>query len=109
MRYRGLLLSVMIVTVFAAPFAFTAERGVDKAVGSTATRPPAPLDTRAMNAMLRADRDKDGVLSREELEQYDIGLARRFQDVDADRDGKLTFTEFEHLLPGVQQTSASAR
>lgn len=70
----------------------------DKPHGTTATRPPAPLDTRAMNAMLRADTDKDGVLSRDELERYDLSLARRFKDADADADGKLTFYEFEKLL-----------
>lgn len=70
----------------------------DKPHGTTATRPPAPLDSRAMNAMLRADSDKDGLLSREELERYDMVLGRRFKEVDADGDGKLTFYEFEKLL-----------
>lgn len=70
----------------------------DKPVGTTAQRPPVPLDSEAMNAMLRADRDKDGVLSREELEHYDMGLSRRFREVDADRDGRLTLYEFEKLL-----------
>lgn len=70
----------------------------DKAVGTTALRPPVPLDSHTMNAMLRADRDKDGVVSRDELEQYDVGLARRFREVDADRDGRLTLYEFEKLL-----------
>src|SRR5918992_4859956 len=74
--------------------------------GSTAVRPPVPLDTRAMNAMLRADRDKDGTLSREELEQYDMSLARRFKEADGDRDGKLTLYEFEKLL-APPETSAS--
>lgn len=77
-------------------------------VGTTATRPVVPLDSAAMHAMLRADRDKDGVLSREELEQYDMGLARRFKDADADRDGKLTLYEFEKLLLP-PETSASRR
>lgn len=80
----------------------------DKPVGTTVLRPTVPLDSHAMNAMLRADRDKDGVLSREELEQYDMNLARRFKEVDADRDGKLTLYEFEKLL-GPPETSASRR
>ena len=80
----------------------------DKPVGMTVLRPTVPLDSHAMNAMLRADRDKDGVLSREELEQYDMSLARRFKEVDADRDGKLTLYEFEKLL-GPPETSASRR
>ena len=70
----------------------------DKPVGTTAQRPPVPLDSEAMNAMLRADRDKDGVLSREELEHYDMSLTRRLNEVDADRDGRLTLYEFEVLL-----------
>jgi hypothetical protein len=78
----------------------------DKAVGATASRPPAPLDTRAMNAMLRADRDKDGVLSPQELEQFDASLARRFREADSDRDGKLTLHEFEKLF-SPPETSAS--
>ena len=80
----------------------------DKPVGTTVQRPPIPLDTEAMNAMLRADRDKDGVLSREELDHYSMSLGRRFKEVDADRDGKLTLYEFEKLL-GPPETSASRR
>ncbi len=48
--------------------------------------------------MLRADRDKDGMLSREELEEYDITLGPRFEEVDWDRNGKLTLYELEFLL-----------
>ena len=80
----------------------------DRPVGTTAERPAVPLDSQAMNAMLRADRDKDGVLSREELERYDIGLSRRFNEVDADRDGRLTLYEFEELL-AAPEASASRR
>ena len=83
-----------------------ADRSPDKAFGSTALRPPVPIDTKAMNAMLRADRDKDGTLSREELEQYDVTLGRRFKEADTDHDGKLTLYEFEKLLTP-QTTSAS--
>ena len=77
----------------------------DKPVGMTVLRPPVPIDSHAMNAMLRADRDKDGVLSRDELEQYDMTLARRFKEADGDRDGKLTLYEFEKILP-LPETSA---
>ena len=66
--------------------------------GSTLLRAPVPLDTKAMKAMLRADRDKDGVLTREELEHYDLSLAGRFSAADSDHDGKLTFYEFERLF-----------
>ena len=75
-----------------------ASTAAERPVGSISSRPTVPLDSQAMNAMLRADRDKDGTLSREELDHYDLGLARRFKEVDADRDGKLTLYEFEKLL-----------
>ena len=91
--------AIAFAGALAALAAPAAERMTDKAaLGSTSLRPPVPLDTQAMNAMLRADRDKDGTLTREELEQYDMGLARRFKEVDADSDGRLTLYEFEKLL-----------
>jgi Ca2+-binding EF-hand superfamily protein len=83
------------VIAVAAPAAERLNPG--KPAGSI-SRHSTPLDTEALNAMLRADRDKDGMLSREELEHHDMILARRFRDADADRDGKLTFYEFEKLL-----------
>ena len=91
---------VIVIAAAMAISAVAAERGIaaDKAVGTTAVRPPVPLDSEAMNAMLRADKDKDGTLSREELDQYDLSLARRFKEADADRDGKLTLYEFERIL-----------
>jgi hypothetical protein len=97
-----------LLSVIGAASLPAAERPSGKAVGSTSLRPPPPLDSEAMNAMLRADVDKDGTLSREELDQYDLGLARRFKEVDSDRDGKLSFYEFEKLL-GPPQTAASSR
>jgi hypothetical protein len=99
---------VALLSAIGAASLPAAEHPSGKAVGSTSLRPPPPLDTEAMNAMLRADVDKDGTLTREELEQYDLSLARRFKDVDFDRDGKLTFYEFEKLL-GPPQASASSR
>jgi hypothetical protein len=90
----------------AAPAASAAERVSGKGIGSTSLRPPVPLDREALSAMLRADRDKDGTLTREELEHHDIGLARRFEEVDGDRDRRLTLYEFEKLL-AAPETSAS--
>ena len=82
--------------------------GAQPHTGSTTLRPPVPIDSRAMNAMLRADRDKDGTLSFEELEQYDMTLAPRFREADADRDGRLTLYEFETLL-GAPPTATTQR
>jgi hypothetical protein len=60
--------------------------------------PQSALNSPAMHAMLRADRDKDGVLSREELDEYDLTLGRRFEDADWDGNGRLTLHELESLL-----------
>jgi hypothetical protein len=108
MRSQNLCAIAALLAVLAASPLAAAERFSGKGTGLTSPRLPVPLDREAMNAMLRADVDKDGVLTHEELEQYDIGFARRFRDVDADRDGKLTFYEFEKLL-GSPETSASSR
>lgn len=72
--------------------------GVGKSNGAAADNRASFFQSHALSAMLRADRDKDGLLSRAELEQYDLGLARRFKEADADRDGKLNFGEFEKLF-----------
>jgi hypothetical protein len=72
--------------------------GVGKSRGAAAENRASFAQSHAMGAMLRADRDKDGLLSRPELEQYDLGLARRFREADSDRDGKLNFSEFEKLF-----------
>jgi hypothetical protein len=104
LRSTGLALAA-IAMMLAAPAPAADRAPGDKAVGLTAVRPPVPLDTQAMNAMLRADRDKDGTLSPQELEHYDLGLARRFREADADRDGRLTLYEFEKLLSPLE-TSA---
>ena len=88
-----------IAAACAAP-AISAQSGLNNTTsrGSTASSLPAALDSEAMNRMLKADRDKDGTLSREELEQYDLTLARRFKEVDSDGDGRLTLHEFEKLI-----------
>ena len=100
MRLRSTGVGIAAIGIVLAVAAQAGDRSsADKAVGSTTSQqPPAPLDTRAMNAMLRADRDKDGALSPAELEQYDLNLARRFNEADSDRDGKLTLHEFEKLI-----------
>jgi hypothetical protein len=102
--------SVAAIAIMVALFALAADKAStgDRNTGSTTLRPPVALDTKAMNAMLRADRNKDGTLSREELEHYDMTLGGRFRDVDGDRDGKLTLYEFEMLLEAPQE-SASRR
>jgi EF hand len=60
--------------------------------------PRSALNSPAMHVMLRADRNKDGMLSREELEEYDLTLGPRFAEADWDQNGKLTLHELESLL-----------
>lgn len=112
MAIRGLESQAIGALVMALLLALPASGGErltsgDKNVGTTLS-PGRTLvvESEAMSAMLRADRDKDGLLTREELEQYDLTLARRFKEGDADHDGKLTLSELEKLLSS-PQTSAS--
>jgi hypothetical protein len=70
--------------------------------------PQSALKSPAMSAMLRADRDKDGMLSREELEEYDITLGPRFAEVDWDLNGKLSLYELEFLLGASSAPSIGA-
>ena len=110
MRSRKTRVGLAAAAVSAAFTVFAAgPPGTERDTGSTMLRPPVAIDTQAMKAMLRADRDKDGTLNREELEHYDMTLGPRFSSVDGDRDGRLTLYEFETLLEDPQQTSASRR
>jgi hypothetical protein len=83
--------------------AFVADRPLPTRTGAAAV-----LDSPAMNAMLRADRNKDGLLSREELDEYDLALGRRFSEADADHNGRLTLPEFETLFAGPDGPSVGA-
>ena len=107
-RHRWAVAAAASVLLSALPTYGAEKPGPERNVGMTSLRLPVPLDSHAMNAMLRADRDKDGTLSRDELDLYDVSLGRRFKEVDADRDGKLTLYEFEKLLTPAQ-TAASRR
>lgn len=92
------LAGALAAALFALPASAGDTSRVERSVGSTAVRLPTPLDSHVMEAMLKADRDKDGTLSREELDHFDVALGRRFKEADVDRDGKLTLDEFERLL-----------
>jgi hypothetical protein len=89
----GAALSVIVTSaVMMAGPALAADRA------APADWPRSALNSPAMHAMLRADRNKDGVLSREELEEYDLTLGPRFAEADWDQNGRLTLHEFESLL-----------
>jgi hypothetical protein len=95
-RFNAFVGAIAMATACAAPVA--------------SERPVAPLlDSPAMNAMLRADGDKDGVLSREELDRYDLTLGPRFREADSDRDGKLTLHELDALLSPESEAVGATR
>lgn len=97
-RMAGIAAGIALV---ASLFCVGPAHATERAAGGAS----APL---ALRAMLRADLDKDGVLSREELEQFSLILAPRFGEVDADKDGRLSLHELEKLL-GTPQTAAGGR
>jgi hypothetical protein len=99
---RGAALVALVAAVVAAVPA-RADEG--KAPGDW---PQSALRSPAMSAMLRADRDKDGTLSREELEDYDLTLLPRFTEFDWDLSGKLSLYELEFLLGASQAPSVGA-
>ena len=47
---------------------------------------------------IKADTDRDGFLSRDEVRSEDPGMLRGFDDADVNRDGQLNLGEFEILL-----------
>lgn len=58
--------------------------------GNTAASPD---NTKAMEAFTRADKNKDGKLSKEEAESLPA-IAQRFESIDADKDGFISKAEF---------------
>ncbi len=52
-----------------------------------------PDSAKAMEAFARADKNKDGKLSKAEADSIP-GLTQRFADVDADKDGSISQNEF---------------
>jgi len=93
MKPLSMQVGVITVAVMTGALAITAaSAGGDKSQAQTR-----PDEVAAMNQMVRADVNKDGVVTRDELERIDPDLARRFDAADADHDGKLTLHEFETL------------
>jgi hypothetical protein len=103
----------VLLMAIASGAALSGERVPASATALVAERPATArvasvLNSPAMNAMLRADRDKDGMLSREELDEYDLTLGRRFVDADADRNGRLTLRELETLFGAPEEPRVGA-
>jgi hypothetical protein len=51
----------------------------------------------AVEQMMRADVDKNGTLSRDEVYRLDRRMSQKFDAADGNRDGRLTLREFERL------------
>lgn len=76
--------------------------------GSTGTKPPRSTANRtpkssekiggAMDLMVRADTNKDGAVTKDEVQKLNPRLATHFEQADANRDGRLNLKEFEKLL-----------
>ena len=93
MKDNSMHAGVLAAVVTSAALAITAASAGDRA-GKDASRPD---DVAAMNEMVHADVNKDGLVTRDELERINPELARRFDAADADHDGKLTLSEYEAL------------
>ena len=52
----------------------------------------------AMDMMVRADTNKDGAVTKDEVQKLNPKLSSHFDQADANHDGKLSFKEFEKLL-----------
>ncbi|HSQ04015.1 MAG TPA: hypothetical protein VLN59_08270, partial [Burkholderiales bacterium] len=52
----------------------------------------------AMDLMVRADTNKDGTVTKDEVQKLNPRLAGHFDQADANHDGKLSLKEFEKLL-----------
>lgn len=92
-----------MLTAFVAAAVAVAPVGAGGAAGAPA--PAASMDAAArelrskaaIEQMMQADVNKDGMVTREEVDRIDSRLGRGFSSADADRDGKLTVREFEKL------------
>jgi multidrug resistance efflux pump len=65
--------------------------------GTNAAAARAARADAAVDQMMRADLNKDGTVSREELDRLDPRMSRNFNAADRNRDGQLTLPEFEKL------------
>jgi hypothetical protein len=72
------------------------------------TPPPAanaaaPTSSQSVDALFkRIDTDTDGSLTKAELEKFDPEAAKSFDKYDADKDSKLSLTEFDTMVKGMR-------
>jgi hypothetical protein len=92
----------MLTAIVAAAVALASvsPAGAAGAPASSASTNAAAREIRskaAVEQMMQADVNKDGTVTRDEVNRIDSQLGRGFGSADADRDGKLTVREFEKL------------
>lgn len=94
MKSHPMQVGLIAIVAMSGALAIAAASAGDERPSQAGARPD---EVAAINQMVRADVNKDGVVTRDEVERINIELARRFEAADADRDGKLTLHEFETL------------
>jgi EF hand len=63
----------------------------------------APTASQGIDALFkRIDSDSDGALSKPELEKFDPEAAKSFEKYDADKDTKLSLSEFDAMVKGLR-------
>ena len=104
-RYAVLALLVA-ASIQAGPGAYGAGAEPARRVEQAAAR--AAESDAAMDQMMRADVNRDGTISRDEVERFDSRMEPRFKTADLDHDGKLNLREFERLR-ALSRGATSAR
>jgi hypothetical protein len=88
--------------VSVSTFAQTAPAKPDKAMPGPASS-AAPTASQSNDALFkRIDTDGDGALSKPELEKFDPEAAKSFEKYDADKDAKLSLSEFDAMVKGLR-------
>jgi EF hand len=71
--------------------------------GSSSSSSTAPTTTQSTDTLFkRIDTDADGTLSKAELEKFDPEAAKSFEKYDADKDAKLSLSEFDTMVKGLR-------
>jgi Ca2+-binding EF-hand superfamily protein len=75
----------------------------EKTMPPPAASTTAPTASQSNDALFkRIDTDADGALSKTELEKFDPEAAKSFDKYDADKDTKLSLSEFDAMVKGLR-------
>ncbi|MGL4233577.1 MAG: hypothetical protein ACRDAM_01515 [Casimicrobium sp.] len=105
---RFFLPATAVVTALAAGIAFAQTMPAKEPKAPTApaaapATPAAPTSSQSSDALFkRIDTDADGSLSKAELEKFDPEAAKSFDKYDADKDSKLSLSEFDTMVKGLR-------